>query len=139
MTKKQFRLCEKILSKNKSSFERVTMMAFLFQGKSLLAQGINSEKTDPYQSKFRKKLGISIDKDEYLDKRHAEVDCLKGYAENKEINPKSLTLFVISKRADGTLRNSKPCPVCRKVIESIGIGEICYIYNGRMITEKLLD
>jgi len=137
MTKSQFKMCEKILSKNKSSFKRVTMMAFLFQGKTLISQGINSEKTDPYQSKFRKQLRISDDT--YLDKRHAEVDCLKSLSENKEVNPKNLTLFVISKRADGTLRNSKPCPVCRKVIESIGIGEINYIYNGRLITEKLLD
>jgi len=136
MTKGQIKMCERILTKNQSTFKRITMMAFLFQGKKLIAQGINAEKTDAYQSKFRKQL---ITNDVYLDKRHAEVDCLK-YLENKvEINPKYLTLFVISKRADGTFRNSKPCSVCRKVIESIGIGEICYYYNGRLITEKLLE
>jgi deoxycytidylate deaminase len=136
MTKSQIKLCEKIYNNNKSSYSRLTMMAFLFKGKSLISQGINSDKTDPIQNKFRKQI---INNDNYIDKRHAEVDCLKSFIEDKEIDFKSLTLFVLSKKANGEYRNSKPCPICRKMIESLGVGEICYIYNGRLINEKLLN
>ena len=136
MTKSQLTRCEKIYNKNKSSYHKLTMMAFLFKGNSLLNYGINSNKTDPVQNKYRVKSGIHMDIEEYLDKVHAEVNCLKPYIENKEINFNNLTLLVISKKADGTFRNSKPCPVCRKLLESLNIGTICYFYNGRFITEK---
>lgn len=135
MTNSQIKLCEKIYNKNKSTYY-LTMMAFLFDGKTLISQGINSDKTDPFQSKFRKK--IILDKN-YLDKRHAEADCLKNIINNKDVKYKNLTLFIISKRKDGTFRNSKPCPVCRKIINSIGIGEICYIYENRLVSEKILE
>ena len=136
MTKSQIRLCERKYSKSKSTYEKITMMAFLFNGKSLISEGINSEKTDAYQSKFRKQL---IQNENYIDKRHAECDCLKWLNDKKDIDTSKLTLFIMSKRKDGAFRNSKPCPVCRKIIEKIGIGEICYISNGRFITEKLLN
>jgi len=135
MTKAQIKLCERIYDKSDSTYSRLKMMAFLFNGKTLYSQGINAEKTDPFQSKFRKQV---IQNEEYLDKRHAEADCLKGLADNKDVDPSKMTLFIMSKKKDGEFRSSKPCPVCRKIIESVGIGEICYVYNNRFVTEKLL-
>ena len=136
MTKNQISRCEKIYDKNKSSYRKVTMMAFLFKGNSLLNYGINSDKTDPIQNMYRNKAHIHIGKYDYLDKLHAEICCLKPYIDDKKINFNNLTLLILSKRKDRSYRDSKPCKVCREAIEDLGIGTVCYFYKGRFITEK---
>jgi len=135
LNKTQIKLCEKIYDKNKSSYKKVKMMAFLFKGKKLLNTGINSDKTDPVQSKYRKHI---IDNDIFIDKRHAEVDCLKSFSNKSDSNLKDLTLWIISKRSDGTFRDSKPCKVCRQIIDKMKVGEICYYHKGRLVSEKLI-
>jgi len=136
MSKYQLKLCEKLYDKaDDSTYHKVKMMAFLFKGKTLISTGINSDKTDPIQSQFRQMiLGKNYD---FIDKRHAEVDCLKYILNHKDLNPKDLTLWIISKRKNGTFRNSKPCVVCKKMIDILKVGEICYIFNNRVISEKL--
>lgn len=128
--------CLKIYDKNKSSYPRITVMCFAFKGKTMICSGINSDKTDPIQSKYRKKVIVN---DKYVDKRHAEVDTLKKLQNMPDMDFKEITLFIISKKANGEFRNSKPCPTCRKFIDSLGVGEIVYIYNNKLVSEKILS
>lgn len=137
MTLSTIKLAEKILGKNDSTYCKVTMMAFLFQGSTLLNYGINSNKTHPTQHKWRIKANIHLDLPDYLDKLHAEVSCLKPYINDKEFNFKKSTLLILSKRMDGSYRDSKPCPVCMKMIKDMGIGNVYYYYNGNLIHEKI--
>ena len=140
MTKRQIEMCKRIYKKHKSTYKKVKMMCFLFNGKNLIDFGINSNDTDPIQTKYgiiyRRKIN---NKSYYLDKRHAEIDCLKKYIENKDINMNKLSIFILSLKEDGTYRCSKPCPVCQEFLNDIGIGEICYVndYN-RIVSEKLI-
>ena len=47
-----------------------------------------------------------------------------------------MTLFILSKRKDGTFRDSRPCKICQQLINQLNINEICYIYKGRFVSEK---
>lgn len=133
MTKRQIERCIKIYDKNKSSYQKLTMMAFLFEGRKLISYGINSEKTDPIQYMYRKEI---IPGNTYIDKRHAEIDCLKKFINDKNFNGNCMTLFILSKRKDGTFRDSRPCKICQQLINQLNINEICYIYKGRFVSEK---
>lgn len=142
MNKKQIEFCKKIYNKTNSDYKKTKVMCFLFKGKKLLSYGVNSNKTDPIQTKFgeiyRRKINYNSNIF-YLDKRHAEVDCLKKFIENKEMNFSNLTIFILSIHKDGiTYRNSKPCPICREFLDSIKIGEICYFMNNRFVSEKII-
>ena len=54
---------------------------------------------------------------------HAEIDAI---SKSKSKFFKNCTMYVIRVRSDGSLTDSKPCPICQKVLKKKGILKIFY-------------
>ena len=142
MTKKTLDICNRLYDRTTDEFpyKRTKMMAFLLKGNKIIDYGINSERTDPIQQRFgllyRQKINYNS-KNFYIDKRHAEIDLLKNYLDYN-IDFSKYTILILSKYNDGTYRDSKPCPICNEFLSRFNIGEICYMHNNKLISEKKL-
>lgn len=95
----------------RSSTCRYKVGAALFINGKLISLGTNSKKTHP--------LSETI-----FNWSHAEMDCLAGLQRRDLLKS---TLFVARVTQTGTLRISKPCKVCQKVIKSFGVKKVWFI------------
>lgn len=86
---------------------------------SLIAIGWNHKKTHSLSLRFRKNPdAIFI---------HAELDAIKNFLKtHNSYNLTASTLYVISYRFDGDLRNSRPCEGCAKAIAAFDIKRVVY-------------
>jgi len=138
MNKNMLNTALRIYKKSGDSTYKVKMMSFLFKKGKLITYSMNGNKTDPIQNKFGRISRIKTKfncSEPFIDKLHAEISLLKNFM-NEDCS--SLTIFVLSLKADGTYRDSKPCNVCMEFLNNINIGEIAYIQNNRLISEKIL-
>ena len=102
--------------------------AAIFRGNSLIALGVNRDKTHPLCRSYGKNPEAI-----YL---HAELDAII-HGLNR-VGPKALkgaTLAACRVTRDGKLANSCPCKGCRKAIETFGL-KLIYSNNESWVNEN---
>jgi tRNA(Arg) A34 adenosine deaminase TadA len=75
--------------------------------------GTNSKRTNWLQRIFAKKVGEQMRVEE-----HAEFAAMRGAS--------IVDTLIVVRVWEDTLKNSKPCPVCREMIEASGIKHLYY-------------
>lgn len=125
----------------KTTYNRkVTVVTFLFKNNKLVYSGLNSEKTDPVQNKYRIKSGYCFQNKNFIDKVHSEITALKKYPSinkwKQKINYNDYTIIIISRMADGTLRNTKPCEVCSEALKAYKGLTVIY-YDEKFKNKKI--
>ncbi len=85
----------------------------------ILTAGVNSYKTHPELLHFTKYPFI-----------HAEQACMLKWGLD---NCFGLTLTVVRIKQDGSLGNSKPCPVCCEIMRTVGIKECIYYDENEVV------
>ena len=69
---------------------------------------------------------------------HAEASCiLRALARGYDFRIGEWEILVVSPRKDGSLRDSRPCSICMRLIQAVGIKRIWYFQNGVLITEEI--
>lgn len=96
--------------KTKQTF-RLGAVLFDRKGRVLKAK-VNSYKTNPRLSKYTEYPHV-----------HAEQACILSYGLD---NCEGLSLMVVRVRRDGSLADSKPCSVCKKMLDNCGLKSVWY-------------
>ena len=105
-------------------YKNTKTVAFLIYKGKILNMGINSDKTSPLQKYYRVKTDLKYIEN-FVDKEHAEVNCLRQ-VDSEKIDWNKVELVIISKKKDGDFRLARPCDVCMAAIKDFGIHKIYY-------------
>lgn len=97
---------------NKSSY-KLKVGAVVFKGKRILSFGCNDIRSSSIHNKYK----------EYHNSLHAEQAAVMNLDWN---TLKGCSILVIRITPLGKLANSKPCPMCAKLLKHIGIKHIYY-------------
>jgi len=117
MRKRFFRIAEKVAQKGRSKFR---MGAVVVQGNRILSVGYNNmQKSHPVMSRN----SISVEQQNFI-KLHAEVSALLSL-DNPSINNKT-AIYVYRARRDGHQGLAKPCDVCIRFIQSMGVKKVYF-------------
>jgi tRNA(Arg) A34 adenosine deaminase TadA len=96
------------------------VVAFLHDGRSLIAEGYNQEKTHPLQARFGGPFKLKL---------HAEIDCIAKAASVLRLSNtdfQDCTLYVFRVTKAGKLGLAKPCRVCQSAIGAFKIGDVVW-------------
>lgn len=95
------------------------MAAVLVNGRKILGTGTNVERTHPIMM-----IGTNTRR-LYL---HAEASAIVNARIRRARTPfpSKMTIYVARLRRDNKLGNSKPCPICREILEHENIRRIIY-------------
>lgn len=100
----------------------------------VISVGCNSEKTHTIQMYYNKYRDFNPNY--ATNKLHAEVHALAPIR-NKHIDWSMTSIYVYRELKNGKPAISKPCPACTKLIEDLGISNVCYIdEKGDFVKEK---
>ena len=99
--------------------------AIALKSNRIVGQGINSKRTSWLQRVYAKKVGMSSKNWE-----HAEVAAIRHA---KELD----TLVVVRVSAKGNLVDSKPCFICRKLLEDSGVKHLYYSQDNGIKYERI--
>lgn len=95
---------------------RYPMVAIVLKGRRIVAYGYNRSKTHPAGRKTVEKHKLNS----YCsDNTHAEVSAISKSSGGDRI-------FVARVKRDGSFGLAKPCPICSKFIEDVGITQVEY-------------
>lgn len=135
MTKKLIRRLIKLYDDIESDrpYSKTKVVCFAIYHNKVLSFGVNSEKTSQYQYQMRRRASVNDDDFTY-DKTHAEIAAIKKI--HPSVNWHHIELLVVSKFKNGNFRYSRPCPICEKAINSLGIKNIYYTNEGGGITKE---
>jgi tRNA(Arg) A34 adenosine deaminase TadA len=87
--------------------------------------GVNSDKTSPMQKMYRTRTELK-NIENFIDKEHAEINCLRKCEPFLDINWQKAELVIISKRCDNTFRLARPCDTCMLAVKDYGIHKLFY-------------
>lgn len=108
---------------NKSS-HTTRVGAVVFKGKRIYGSGHNGIRSSSLCMKYRN----------WEESLHAEQAALLNLDWNKL---KGFSILVYRAKKDGSLALARPCPMCQKLIEHVGIKNIYYTSNtGEILLEK---
>lgn len=117
-----------------SPYKRLKMVAFLIYRGKIVNFGVNSDKTSPLQSIYRKKTDL-VSIPDFIDKEHAEINLLRRTYFG-DFDMRKVELVIISKRIDGSYRLARPCKTCMGAIRDYGIKKIWYTTNENTIESE---
>jgi tRNA(Arg) A34 adenosine deaminase TadA len=89
--------------------------AVLVKGGSIISVSHNVSIPSKFADRYKIHGGIAT--------RHAEINCVLGL--DKKVTSGAV-LFVVRVSRGGNLRLSKPCPMCRSVLEYVGVKKVYY-------------
>lgn len=113
-----------------SDFRRCKTGCVAVYGNNVIAQGWNSNKTNPMQARYNNKRGF--DGYTYPARIHAEMMVLSKI-KYLDIDMSQVKLYVWS--GHDLPKCSKPCPACECAIRMLGIRKVFYTGNNSFIKE----
>lgn len=134
MTERLLRSLVRLYDNVYCSYARLKVVSFLVYKGKVIGFGVNSEKTSPMQYYYRIKTPLQ-EIENFLDKEHAEINSLRRTYLG-DFNPKYIEAVIISKRKNGNYRLARPCCVCMRALQDMGIKTIYYTTNENTIKKE---
>lgn len=100
--------------------------AVVFKGKRILSTGYNSIRSSRMSNKHKN----------FINSLHAEQHALLNLDWSKL---KGCSILVMKVSKTGKLSNAKPCPLCSKLLNHVGIKDIYYTNEQGVITNEKYD
>lgn len=107
-------------------------MTFIYQGKRLIALGINDYTKKHPSKRFGHYRPTKGNSPEYQPSLHSEIDALIKLGEN---NARRYTFFNVRISPGQNIRLSKPCENCMGVMKQIGFKRFYYTDNDGQVRE----
>ena len=106
-----------------SDFGEYRHGAVLVKGGSVINTSANKNSYAPWGNRFRKRdCGHAT--------HHAELGCILGLDRSAT---KGATIYVVRIGKRGDLKLSKPCDMCREVLQHVGVKKVVYTINDRLV------
>lgn len=112
------RFIRKALKKAEESQHYFQTAALIAKGSRILAAAVNCHKTHPLQEKFK-----PLWQRKYANSTHAELRAIVALPQELL---QDATLYVARRLKCGLGGLSRPCAMCRKVIEAAGLKRVVY-------------
>ena len=98
-------------------------MVLCWKGGSVINTSANKNSYVPYGNRFRKRdCGHAT--------HHAELGCILGL--DRSVT-KGATIYVVRIGKRGDLKLSKPCDMCREVLQHVGVKKVVYTISDRLV------
>ena len=124
--------------------KNIKIGAVLVYKNRVVANGFNTDKTNPLQAKYNKyrELVSNNDRNYKSDIHnhcvHAEMKCLID-TKDMDINWSKVSIFIYRQGKNGKLLNCFPCPSCKKALLDRGIKNIFYTNENGYNYERWYD
>lgn len=102
-----------------SSYPRIKIGAVIVRKNSVLAVGVNEEKSHPIQKRYNIYRDIDVEIEHNI---HAEMAALIKCRESL----KGADIYIYRKDSNGNTAICKPCAACRKALLDSGIRRVYY-------------
>lgn len=116
-----------------SDYSKYMIGAVIVSNGKIISRGWSQEKTHPFieiNGSYQTPKGLHISKN-----IHAECAAIFK-VKNKEILM-GATIYVFRENKQGEIVNSRPCPMCEKVLRKYGFKKMVYTINGGIQEEYL--
>lgn len=113
---------------------RVMIGAVIVSNGKVISSGWSQEKTHPFietNGQYQTTNGWHIAKN-----MHAEVAAVFKVKHKESLE--GATIYVYRQNKDGEMVNSRPCPMCEKVLRQYGFKKMVYTVDGGVQAEVLL-
>ena len=123
------------LAKNASKFSdcKIKIGAVIMYKSKVISVGYNTNKSNPIQKMYniyRNTNGREYDVEKQANGLHAEIMALQHATRSFKGDLSKCSIFVYSRRKDGSTRLTKPCNACSKRLKELGIRNIYYTTNN---------
>lgn len=112
-----------------STYPRVHIGAAIVKKNTVVAVGVNTEKSHPIQKKYNRQRHFRVEIHHNL---HAEMAALLRTDEDL----RGATVYVYREDKDGKLANCKPCPACQAALYKRGVREVRYTTETGFVHEE---
>lgn len=112
-----------------STHYRQKIGAVITKKNSILAVGVNSEKSHPMQKRYNAKRGLAVDIHNGL---HAEIAALLKTDEDLT----GASVYVFRRNRHGHIANCRPCPACADALRARGVQHIHYTTELGLMYEE---
>ena len=119
-------------------FKNTKTVAFLIYHNKVVGFGVNSDKTSPMQNLYRLRTDLA-EIENFIDKEHAEVNCLRKIGKTFDIDFDKAEIVIISKRCDKSFRLARPCSVCMEAIKDFGIHRVWYTNREQWFSYEYVE
>lgn len=116
-----------------SEFPRIQIGAVIARKNTILAVGVNQNKSHPLQKRYNR-VRFNDDPDSCQHHLHAEMDAI---AKVRWQDLSKASIYVFRKNGNKQLAMSRPCPACLAKIMELGIKKIHYTTSDGFATEHL--
>ena len=133
------------LAKNASTFsdyskKDIHIGAVITYKNKVVGVGWNTNKTHPCQMKYnayrKSKNGRDYNSENHLPFLHAEIMALQHAKRSFNGDLNKCSIFVYSKKKDGSTRLTRPCKACSKALKDLGIKNIYYTTENGWCYER---
>lgn len=106
---------------------------------TILAKGVNSNKTHSLQAKYNIYRGFNDNTNNYLpSKCHAEINALTKI-KYLDIDFSQVHMFIYREFKNGKYAMARPCDACMRAIQEMGIKHIHYTTNYGLADEIIYE